>query len=358
MNQEIKQKKSGNVAVILLILGLIIIGGVAGYFYFSKNDKNVLKTYITESANYLENNVLNTLDSSGKINLSFNLESENEDIKETADLLNKIKLDTSYQVDYTNKKMYMELNSTYDSKELLKGNIYADNGYLYFNIDNITDKYYKSDELEEYDELFNLNKELNINDLKNGIEELRDRIINNLDKANIEEEDVTLNNKKVVKTSLTMTEEFIKILTDELEEIDENKIKDLENLKLILYTDNNDFVKLEIIKDTTNITIDKNNNTYTITINADSIEQIKFDLTIKDDNNMNIVLYLNEEELSGNVNIDITKTTFNKIQDIDISNATSLNDLSEEEMSKMFEKISENEGVMALLKELEKFSAL
>ena len=73
-------------------------------------------------------------------------------MKDVVNLLNKVKVDSSYQIDFTNKKMNINLNSTYDNKELLKGNIYTENSYLYFNLNNITDKYYKSDKIEEYED--------------------------------------------------------------------------------------------------------------------------------------------------------------------------------------------------------------
>ena len=176
MDQELKEKKSGSkVAILLLVLGIIIIGGGL-YFYFFKKDNNVFGTYITKSADYLEKNVVNTLDSEGKIGLSFNLNTNDEELKDTVNLLNKIKIDSSYQVDFTNKKMYIGLDSTYDNKELLKGSLYLENSYLYFNLNNITDKYYKSDKIDEYDKLFSTNT--NTTDLKKSIDSYKNILLN------------------------------------------------------------------------------------------------------------------------------------------------------------------------------------
>lgn len=374
MNQELKEKKSGSkVAILLLVLGIIIIGGGL-YFYFFKNDNNVFETYITKSADYLEKNVVNTLDSEGKIGLSFNLNTNDEELKDTVNLLNKIKIDSSYQVDFTNKKMYIGLDSTYDNKELLKGNLYLENSYLYFNLNNITDKYYKSDKIDEYDKLFSTNT--NTTDLKKSIDSYKDILLNNLDKATIEKENVTLNNKKVLKTTLIVTEEFNKSIQDELlknkdlinslsklENVDtseiETKLKEsnLVESKVIIYTSGSNFVRLETIEDNNVTTIDKENDTYKIEIKESDNQPVKVDVTVKN-NDISLVIYLNDNNLTGSLSLSFSKNKLDKLTSVDIKDASNFSDIDEEEMYAIFEKIGKNEGVSALITEINKLFGL
>lgn len=374
MNQELKEKKSGSkVAILLLVLGFIIIGGGL-YFYFFKSDNNVFETYITKSIDYLEKNVVNTLDSEGKIGLSFNLNTNDEELKDTVNLLNKIKIDSSYQVDFTNKKMYIGLDSTYDNKELLKGNLYLENSYLYFNLNNITDKYYKSDKIDEYDKLFSTNT--NTTDLKNSIDSYKNILLNNLDKATIEKENVTLNNKKVLKTTLIVTEEFNKSIQDELlknkdlinslsklENVDtseiETKLKEsnLVGSKVIIYTSGSNFVRLETIEGNNVTTIDKENDTYKIEIKESDNQPVKVDVTVKN-NDISLVIYLNDDNLTGSLSLSFSKNKLNKLTSVDIKDASNFSDIDEEEMHAIFEKISKNEGVSALITEINKLFGL
>ena len=374
MDQELKEKKSGSkVAILLLVLGIIIIGGGL-YFYFFKNDNNVFETYITKSADYLEKNVVNTLDSEGKIGLSFNLNTNDKELKDTVNLLNKIKIDSSYQVDFTNKKMYIGLDSTYDNKELLKGSLYLENSYLYFNLNNITDKYYKSDKIDEYDKLFSTNT--NTTDLKKSIDSYKNILLNNLDKATIEKENVTLNNKKVLKTTLIVTEEFNKSIQDELlknkdlinslsklENVDtseiETKLKEgnLVGSKVIIYTSGSNFVRLETIEGNNVTTIDKENDTYKIEIKENDNQPVKVDVTVKN-NDISLVIYLSDDNLTGSLSLSFSKNKLDKLTSVDIKDASNFIDLEEEEMHAIFEKIGKNEGVSALITEINKLFGL
>lgn len=337
------EKKKSKIAFLLLIIGLVIIGGVI-YFYLYK-ESSTFKTYINKSFTYLEENLVNTLDSEGKITLSFNLNTNNQDIKDVVNLLNKVKVDSSYQIDFTNKKMNINLNSTYDNKELLKGTIYTENSYLYFNLNNITDKYYKSDKIEEYEEMFNL--DMNTNDLKEYLNDYQEKLIDNLDKAEIQEENVSLNNKNVLKSTLVITDELKKEMDLDSEDYD------FTINKVILYTDNKNFVKLEIISDNNTITVDKDNNIYKVEFTEENKEPVKLDIDIKD-NLVNVVAYLNDTDLSGNITFGFSKNKLAKFTSVDVKNATNFSDITEDEMNNILEKISRNEGIMALLDEIEK----
>ena len=337
------EKKKSKIALLLLIIGLVIIGGVIYFYLFKKS--STFETYINKSFTYLEENLVNTLDSEGKITLSFNLNTNNQDMKDVVNLLNKVKVDSSYQIDFTNKKMNINLNSTYNNKELLKGNIYTENSYLYFNLNNITDKYYKSDKIEEYEEMFNL--DMNTNDLKEYLNDYQEKLIDNLDKAEIREENVSLNNKNVLKSTLVITDELKKEMDLDSEDYD------FTINKVILYTDNKNFVKLEIISDNNTITVDKNNNIYKVEFTEENKEPVKLDIDIKD-NLVNVVAYLNDTDLSGNITFGFSKNKLAKFTSVDVKNATNFSDITEDEMNNILEKISTNEGVMALLDEIEK----
>lgn len=337
------EKKKSKIALLLLIIGLVIIGGVIYFYLFKKS--STFETYINKSFTYLEENLVNTLDSEGKITLSFNLNTNNQDMKDVVNLLNKVKVDSSYQIDFTNKKMNINLNSTYDNKELLKGTIYTENSYLYFNLNNITDKYYKSDKIEEYEEMFNL--DMNTNDLKEYLNDYQEKLIDNLDKAEIREENVNLNNKNVLKSTLVITDELKKEMDLDSEDYD------FTINKVILYTDNKNFVKLEIISDNNTITVDKDNNIYKVEFTEENKEPVKLDIDIKD-NLVNVVAYLNDTDLSGNITFGFSKNKLAKFTSVDVKNATNFSDITEDEMNNILEKISTNEGVMALLDEIEK----
>ena len=77
------------------------------------------------------------------------------------------------------------------------------------------------------------------------------------------------------------------------------------------------------------------------------------DIDIKD-NLVNVVAYLNDTDLSGNITFGFSKNKLAKFTSVDVKNATNFSDITEDEMNNILEKISTNEEIMALLDEIEK----
>ena len=412
MEENKKSLKMPIIATIAIIVILLIIGGV---FYINnrQNPKNIFMGAINNGLNSLaeEREDIKTINSN--ISLGVKIEnSQDQDIAQVAEYLNKAKITSNVQMDVEQEKEIMKLGLEYDNEKVLEGQLYyknkEDNAYIFVN--ELFDKYFAvtldENAKEQITSLFDTSKQILLGEngddkkvaeiLKKVIEaRLKDEYISQED-AEIEVNGEKVKTKKsVLKFSqnqlidellamvseLKNNEEFINCFAEEDKEIVkkafeemESKINNLKSsntknedssLQVNVYTKglNSDFVKLEIVVTDTdfsgvlNITkTDKNtyNLLVTQTVKGETEELFNCNLTITevDNNTSEYVFKTNIAEL-GDITVTLQLScVYNEvIENVDTSNSVDIEEVSEEDQEKILENLQKMK-IYSLIKEI------
>ena len=378
-----KKKGSSKVGVliaILLILVLALIGVIATKFIFE--NQNSVKALVTNAFEYLEGNIKDYSKVSGTFDLKVNGNSTDNDANEIFAMLNKIDLEGTYGVDLDNKIISLDLKSNYDKEKLLNLNLYAENGIGYVYLEDIYDKYIKTD-IENYNDVF---KKTNKEDYKVILKSMNKAITKSLKDDYFETSKETVDGKKLTKTKLnlntenqeTLKNDILKSLLEDSEflkstatitEKTEDEIK--ENIQneidtkvegsgatLTLYTEGNKFVKLELKQESGTIEITKESDgiyNYSITSNNET-----YSGTIKvTKQNENTTVSFSVKD-STNMSYEVTVTTstqYNKeISKKSIDKSIDYKDLTDEDTSKIYSNILKSKGITNLLTDISKMT--
>ena len=380
-----QEKKKGNSKVgvliaILLILVLALIGVTSIKFIFE--NQNPVKALVTNTFEYLEGNIKDYSQVSGTFALKVNGNSNDNDANEIFAMLNKIDLEGTYGVDLDNKIISLDLKSNYDKEKLLNLNLYAENGIGYVYLEDIYDKYIKTD-IENYDDMF---KKTNKEDYKVILKSMNKAINKSLKDDYFETSKETVDGKKLTKTKLNLStenqetlkndilkslledSEFLKSAAtitekteDEIKENIQNKIDtkiEGNGETLTIYTEGNKFVKLELKQesDTMEITkesdkiynysITSDNETYSGTLKVTKQnENTTVSFSVKDSANMSYEVTLT---ISAQYNKEISKKSIDKSIDY--------KDLTDEDTATIYSNILKNEGITNLLTDFSKMT--
>lgn len=373
---DLKEKKSG-FKYFLIFLILILVGVIGfGYYYTSKPDV-VFTTLISKAyKEALKEEKFNQL----KMITNMNIKVETkEEYKDYTDIINNIKLRMTEHIDLTDNTFKLEIGADYKEKLLANINAYYKDNTMYFELKDILDKIIKVDLKEESEEEIDINKlyssdsKVIINNLYNALKETLKKgtyITGNdkIDKINVTKNVLVINNENkdlLVNTFidyLTKNEEFVtslgKILDLNKEETinrlnEEKVLGDLENeIHISIYTKKltNEFVKLEINDSKNNISLLKQEDNYKIEIINENDIKIVSSITIDENNNkMNIVTENISEDIKVTVNIDISITYNEKLENPNVENAITIEELSEEDTNNIIENLTKNEGVSEII---------
>ena len=157
---EVKVKKKKNILPIIIILILVaIVGALAAvYFLVLTTPKNIFNKALESGVEYLSASFTdfgkyNTITGNGS--LSYEIKSEDANMQTTLDLFNGIALNYEYGIDYNNKLMNLNLDSTYNNEKLLDLDMYTENNKAYMLFVDIYNTYITTP-IEGYDDLFNM----------------------------------------------------------------------------------------------------------------------------------------------------------------------------------------------------------
>lgn len=373
---DLKEKKSGfkyfSIFLILILVGVIGFG----YYYTSKPDV-VFTTLISKAyKEALKEEKFNQL----KMITNMNIKVETkEEYKDYTDIINNIKLRMTEHIDLTDNTFKLEIGADYKEKLLANINAYYKDNTMYFELKDILDKIIKVDLKEESEKEIDINKlystdsKVIINNLYNALKETLKKgtyITGNdkIDKINVTKNVLVINNENkdlLVNTFidyLTKNEEFVtalgKILDLNKEEIinrlnEEKVLEVLENeIHISIYTKKltNEFVKLEINDSKNNISLLKQEDNYKIEITNENDIKIVSTITIDEKNNkMKIVTENTSEDIKVTVNIDMSITYNEKIEEPNVENAITIEELSEEDTNNIIENLTKNEGVSEIV---------
>lgn len=369
--KEPKQTKKGTgVLVAILIILIVALVGVLALHQYAES-QNVFKVLIDNGFNYLEGNIKDSKSVSGTFSLKINGSSSDTSSNEIFEILNKVDLSGNYGIDYENKILSMDIKSNYDSKKLINANIYAEDSVGYIYLEDLYDKYIKTD-LEDYDSMFENNNQ----DIKVVITSIHKALNESLKDEYFTKTKETLDGKKVDKTTIILNktncenikndfinallndEEFInsfaklsdneatdvkEMLNDSLEE----EIEDTEEITASIYTNNNQFVKFEISDETDVISITKNGDNYDYSIIS---EEYNYNgtVSVKEESNNTICIISLKDD--NNNSFEITLTSSAKydvaIDKKDVSNSINYEKITDDEMQDIYTKIMKQDGLL------------
>lgn len=173
------------------------------------------------------------------------------------------------------------MKSSYDKKELLNSSFYMESGNGYLYLDNLYDKNIKVP-IEQYDSFFKLNLSSDYRTIYDSIEKV---LIRSLKDDYFEKDYVTIDSKKVLKTTLVLnhknyqemkktvfhdlvlddsfltslsnvTDKKVSVLKKKLNKIASSE-DDYKEMDIVLYTKNDKFLKLELVFGGEKITIQR-----------------------------------------------------------------------------------------------------
>ena len=381
---RLKSKKNdyGVLAVVALIT-VFLLAGIGGLFYYKlSNSKNRFRVLIENVVEYLEENTLKDKPKSlqGVLTLGVNGKSTDEDEQQLMEILNKIDLSFLYGVDYATKRMNFEMKSSYDKKELLNSSFYMESGNGYLYLDNLYDKNIKVP-IEQYDSFFKLNLSSDYRTIYDSIEKV---LIRSLKDDYFEKDYVTIDSKKVLKTTLVLnhknyqemkknvfhdlvlddsfltslsnvTDKKVSVLKKKLNKIASSE-DDYKEMDIVLYTKNDKFLKLELVFGGEKITIQREERDK-YSYSYDEHSQVVYDGVVqasrKKDSSVQSTFLINDRKKGVSVQLMMTSSyeVNKKIEKKNVSNSILYTDVTEEEKNQIYSKVLENEGMKNLIQE-------
>lgn len=287
-NATTKTKKKGNKGIfVLLLLVIVVIGAVCGYFYFTQNRnpekiyKEAIKSGINSLLSLPSQENATTMKAKVKLNLDIELDDEikeyvadsfgDEDLLDDfLDIINNTELVSDVQIDTEKQQIAYNLGATYEGDSLnLEMLIDAKKEQSYIKIEQLFDKVLKvdlggSDAYEALSEVFEsedftLSQELSQEKVKKILAEefaniiKKEYVSKGKDKIKIDSKEVSVD-----KYTLKMTgKELLEELEDVLTNLKDNKnfikcFEDGEELKEQLedIIDEFDYIDTDAAKDT------------------------------------------------------------------------------------------------------------
>lgn len=400
--EEEKSNNKGKIIGIVIIALIAIVAFCCGYYYYKSNDsKTVFVSAINKGIDKYEENISKTCKTQDvTLKLSGNINSDNDDAKKVAEYINKSALQLNTQIDYENKNALIKLGVDYDNDKLIGGRVYynSNDKMAYGYIEELFDKYFKMDlsssdynEMNEtFNDIFETQSEMKLGEkvsLKKAVKILKEEISDKLNKEYFSKENCKINvaskEVKTTKFKLILTEkQFVEMIQSICKELSENddflecweekdKIKDalVQLSNQLNETEKNDEVKIEFNiykKGILNKFVKFEINMYEVN-NED--EKISFDIVKENDKrylfNAKSEIEKENVEFSGDVNIEkIDSNTYkyvvgsnipefgnitlnievsNKlngtIENVNKSDAVSLEDLTEEEQETIYNNL-------------------
>ena len=385
-----KNKKRSKLLLILLSVVLLLIASVVIiYFYINSNPLLAIKY----NANKLTKNITEEIEQqekikkiSGNLEIDYNIESNDETLKEMIDAFNGISVSANYKMDTENKILQTELKTTYKNEKLIDANIYMQDKQSFVQLPGVFDKYINIDLSEDYDDIFNNTK--NTKESKTIVKSVNKAFQKSLKKEYLKSENktITIDDKKTKTTKISMelndekiskiSKDFLTTLKDDQEfikasnSISENKNtkEEIEDLIDEISFDNqsNTTMTLSIyckglLKEVVRYEVElkQDEETYNIIITK---QKDKYDIKIKQEDviiSKGTIAINKKEKISikvsiiglGNATINITNKeeknpTINKKE---INDSIKYEDLTEKQMQDITTKLSQNKGFEKLL---------
>lgn len=399
-NEEpfIEKDHKGLKTFIVIAILLLLLSGVSFFCYykFYNNPKVVIGNILNNSKKLFKtpDKIYDISKINGSIDMDLKL--ENQELQKIGKVINDIKLQYNLSVNNNDKYGIFEIYSKYQDKELLNVQVALDdkNNILYLYLEDLFDKYLKMDINVEISDNINtekINDDVIVSSIANALDEAlteddfkREKdevIINNIANKVYRNSLVIDNNnyKRIMTTfieKLINNEEFIK----EMDKINTNedtkeKLQDIleeinnQNFDIVLelnfYTATNlkqELVMCELvyfensINNTNSVTfVPMSENEFIISF-IEGEEEIAT-ISLKRNSNNNILVSL-EANSDGNIikfNFNASYEKLDKLDKLDTSKNINIEDLTNEDQSKITDNLMKNEALIKLINDISTF---
>ena len=388
-NEIVSFEKNKNKSKVLLsllsIIILIIVSTVIIYFYINSNPLLAIKY----NTNKLTKNLTEQIEQqekikkvSGNLQIDYNIESNDNNLKEFFKDFNGIKLVANYKIDKEQKIMQTELKTTYKNEKLIDTNIYMQDEKSFILLPDAFDKYITIDLSKEYNNIFNTSE--NNEEIKVIIKSVNQAFQKSIKKEYLTSEDktITIDDKKTKTTKISMkldekkltkiTKEFLVYLKEDKEFIksavtiskNKNIKEELKNLIDTISYDNNTDITLSIyckgiIKEVVryeaelklneekyNISITKHKDKYNFNIKQEDLIIAKGTITKDKDNDKEKTLLETSIMELGTLTINIINQEEKNpiINKKEIKESINYEELTEKQIEEIKTNISKNRG--------------
>ncbi len=361
-------------SVLIIILTITKIANLA-------TPKKVFDASINKVFKILNKNSNNEIKTiTGNFGINVNIDDKNNKLYS---IINDLNLKLDYGIDYNNNKINLRINPSYQNKDLLKANLYANEKKAFIYLDKIFDKFIEIP-LENYNELFNNNHSQDLNIVLGEIENsLKNSLKNKYFKS--EKTSLTINNKKVSLTKNTLnmnkdnqkliaidiakslnTNKFISSLSNltkknssniknHLEEIIKGDIKTTDDYTISIYTKSykKEFKAFEINNQNYSIFIIKDNtNKLNYSINIAKIGTVNGSIINKNKQKYSLEITFNNNQPNITININTAKKYNEDIADIETTNSIPYNKLTEKDHEQITENFLKSEAITELVEKI------
>ncbi|MCI9064044.1 MAG: hypothetical protein HFJ17_05535 [Clostridia bacterium] len=413
-----ENKKSLKMPIIILII-ILAIALIGGAIYLISNQNNPKKVFTGTINSYLnelskESKEMKTVNAG--LSLGVNINSQNAQIAQVAEYLNKAKITANVQMDYEQEKELVKLGLDYDNENIIDAKLSYknndDNAYGY--VKDLFDKCFAlpidAESKTQIATIFEESKKLasGNKDSKIATDYLKKSISDRLKDEYFSKEDVKVEvdgkEKQTKKSTLTLTatqlqevlsgivedlkkDEFINCFVEEDRQEVKESLNELESslnelktalgeskeatIKLNIYNKgiNSEFVKFEIVAaeqdEEYNISVVKNNKEdYVLTVTSKKGEKteelLNCKITVKDvdDKTTDISVTVNVPDVGEvTVNLQVSYTANEPIEDLDTSNSVNINELSNEDQQKIMSNLQNMKAYKVFMEIYQKFTA-
>lgn len=394
-NEVLPKEKKKNKFILPIVIVLVVLAGiVALYFLLFNNPKRVFDKTISSGfdALYESLDAATKYDTiSGSSSLSYKITSTDASMQSVFDMINGIAFDYKYAVDYKNKLMNVDFNSTYNNEKLIDLSVYGENGKGYVFLKDVYNKYLSTD-IEGYEDIFETTK--NQEEVKVILTSVEKALSKSLTNDDFVKEEVTIKvngkDEKVTSNALVLTNEnfnricksmlttlkddadFISAvnkisqdenvdtkdaLEDAIANIGEVDTTDKSTVKLSIYTKGilKEFVGINFeVNDENTIAVSMiktNDDTYSIVGKQDNKEVVTGTLKVNaTDSTSDVEIVVNVPDVV-NVQVNVKSTvnynsTFNKV---DVTNSVDANTLTDVEANTIMTNLMTNPGLSKLI---------
>ena len=390
--------KALKIIIGILLLGGLITGAYFLYQYKFNSPKSIINKVLEDEIADIKESLINEFNADkykidGHIKVDTNISDE---LSSTTNILKNIEVQFNGEIDTKESTGIYNINTKYKNDKLIDIKTYYEKEVAYILLEGIYDKYLKTDTSKEQEKEIvtsvpNLNidpsdielfKEALLNALKKAVSSLEFKQEKTTITVNDKETDVLnnyieLNNKEVndfikkvineLKNNSNFTNVLKKFTDEDIGTIFDKIVSGITeqnfqgNYKLCFYTDNG-LLNKKLIRLSQTITIDKIPMTFNIDkIDKDeyviSLSSIGVDYSIKIKKNNSVInILLSEKIMNMYMNIDLSMN-YQKINEItkpDITNNKDINELTDNEIKEIEDKLSENEALKAIISEINK----
>lgn len=401
---KITRKGNKNLVMLLATIILLLIIALFIFQFMKKSPREIFEKSIDQvfkTVNEAINEDVTTV--KGSYELKTTVNAKNSELKQIFDIINKVSIDTNYEIDTEKMIMNMDLNTKYDGKSLLDADMFINKNVGYMYLPGLSEQYFKMD-VETAVQSNGINNNVDKEQITIIIEEVQKELKKALKDEYFASMKTTINingkEKKVTKSTLELdnrrANEITKVLLTNLKENETfltsaSKLTEqtAQEIKLSLDESINSIsndtsidkgkfivsiftsglthefigIQFEIIDTVDNVVIavQKENQNYYYQVKDGSSEVLNGNMRIDGniEKNADVIFDLSITNIADmKLEMKYKNETNVVVKEKEITNATDINLLTDVEMQQITQKLLANEGFAKLISDIQNISNL